>query len=259
MLKRIILSAGTMIKMCSILAVQRHMLTHAEPALSLQPIEDLSELTQAGNGLKGWSELFAYLKTTLSSTMKLLGFLVLTPFITPPFAIPFWSTTYLAWSIYDAEMARNANRPYLVAYLPSDASTSLQGNTNPEDDWGFGQLLPMFLLILPMLQIVDAISEGVKPPQSTSVRSLATKIRDRRRPRSNNASQGSVAELTGVSVGSQCSQSQISDSSRGVDLAQTADGRGTTTAIAAGESIGNVSRTNSSRVEAFSNSQAKAS
>jgi hypothetical protein len=36
---------------------------------------------------------------------------------------------------------------------------SLQNNKNPEKNWGFGQLLPLLLLILPILQVLDLVTD----------------------------------------------------------------------------------------------------
>jgi hypothetical protein len=81
-----------------------------------------------------------------------LFFVVLAAIVVgPPCTLPFASTFFLLWCIYDGVTARNANQHILTANPVNLPNASLQGNTNPENDWGFGQLLPLFLLVLPMV------------------------------------------------------------------------------------------------------------
>ena len=48
-----------------------------------------------------------------------------------------------------------ANVHRVVAFPEDGPNASLMGNANPDYDRDFGQLLPYFLLILPILQVAD--------------------------------------------------------------------------------------------------------
>lgn len=75
--------------------------------------------------------------------------------VCPPTTTPFGGFFFIVWNVYEVYWVRSANRHILVVLPENHSGTSLQGNQNPEDDWGFGQLLPLLLLILPVLQFAD--------------------------------------------------------------------------------------------------------
>lgn len=113
--------------------------------------------------------LLSAFSNILGAVIRLIMVFALTITIGPPSTTPFSCTLYFFWSTTDAETARSANRGILVAQPAHNKGLSLQGNENPENDWGFGQILPMCLLILPLLQIWDNFSE----PPSHSKRTAA--------------------------------------------------------------------------------------
>ncbi len=108
----------------------------------------------------------------ITAFLRAIAFLVLTITIGPPVTAPLASTLFLLWGIYDVETARRANRDILVLLPVGSENTSNHGHLNPEDDWGYGQLLPLILLILPLLQMADTIEEGMKHEQRTSAHLL---------------------------------------------------------------------------------------
>lgn len=73
-----------------------------------------------------------------------------------PSTAPLTSLVFFAESVYDVKMVWQANRHIVVACPPGQDS-SARGNSNPESDWGFGQLLPMFMLLLPILTVLDSL------------------------------------------------------------------------------------------------------
>ncbi|KAL4876772.1 hypothetical protein BJY04DRAFT_199437 [Aspergillus karnatakaensis] len=80
-----------------------------------------------------------------------------------PLSTSVWMMVFFVWAVYELVAARSANRHLLVAFpagSTGNVGSHTGGNANPEDDWGFGQLMPLFLLILPVLQIVDVLSEA---------------------------------------------------------------------------------------------------
>jgi hypothetical protein len=97
--------------------------------------------------------VFIYILAAFSYSLLLLGtFLV----VTPPGMLPFSQLFFCFWAIYDEITVWNANASKVVAFPAGMPNASLQSNPNPERDWGFGQLLPLFLLLLPILQIADS-------------------------------------------------------------------------------------------------------
>lgn len=90
--------------------------------------------------------------------IEVVACLLVTLFVCPPSTAPWHNLFFFIWSVYDVSTVWRANKHIVVA-CPPGQYTSLQGNRNPEWDWGFGQLLPMFLLMLPALTLVDSFDE----------------------------------------------------------------------------------------------------
>ena len=89
-------------------------------------------------------------------TLSCLVFLVFTVMIPASFTLlPFQSFLSFWWTFYDVSRARAANAHILVANPPYRMEKSFQNNENPESDWGFGQILPMVMLLLPILTYLD--------------------------------------------------------------------------------------------------------
>lgn len=64
----------------------------------------------------------------------------------------------LSWDVYDVDRARKANAHIVVANLEYRSGKSFQNNDNPEHDWGFGQILLLVMLLLPILSALDMIN-----------------------------------------------------------------------------------------------------
>ena len=78
-------------------------------------------------------------------------------FIQPPSTAPCSNTFTFIWTVVDLSLVWKHNK-HIVIECPSGGSQlSKMGNVNPESDWGFGQLLPMFLLLLPILTLLDSV------------------------------------------------------------------------------------------------------
>ena len=71
---------------------------------------------------------------------------------------PLQSLLSFVWDVYDIAVARAANSHIVVANPAYRDGKSFQNNTNPEDDWGFGQILPLAMLLLPILTFMDLVS-----------------------------------------------------------------------------------------------------
>lgn len=69
--------------------------------------------------------------------------------------LPLQCIIALWWDIYDVTKARAANAHILVANPGYRSGKSFQNNDNPEHDWGFGQILPLVMLLLPILTFLD--------------------------------------------------------------------------------------------------------
>lgn len=72
--------------------------------------------------------------------------------------LPIQSAMNLWWDIYDVASARAANAHIIVVNPDYRPGASFQNNDNPEHDWGFGQILPFVMLLLPLLTAVDYLS-----------------------------------------------------------------------------------------------------
>ncbi|MCJ1431484.1 hypothetical protein MMC27_000837 [Xylographa pallens] len=64
----------------------------------------------------------------------------------------------LVWDIYDVYVVRKANADIIVVNPDYRIGKSFQNNDNPENDWGFGQILPFAMLLLPLLTALDFVS-----------------------------------------------------------------------------------------------------
>ena len=120
--------------------------------------------------------LFIMLTTVTTAVLRLVVFLFITFTISPPSTLPVCSLVFFLWSWYEVQSARSANQHILVVSPVSQPSTSLQGNSNPENDWGFGQLLPLFLLLLPLLQAADYFTEEMAHGRHTSEHLIARDV-----------------------------------------------------------------------------------
>lgn len=69
--------------------------------------------------------------------------------------LPVQSAISLWWDIYEIAKARAANAHIIVVNPYYRPGTSFQNNDNPEHDWGFGQILPFVMLLLPILTALD--------------------------------------------------------------------------------------------------------
>lgn len=112
---------------------------------------------------------YAFIGNVVSAIGKLIVGSLIAVTLSPPSTIPFTSIWFFAWHIYDTDTARRANHDILVAFPVNSESVSLHNNLNPEDDWGFGQLLPFFLLIIPFLQMADIFADESEPTRHTSL------------------------------------------------------------------------------------------
>lgn len=69
---------------------------------------------------------------------------------------PLQSLLSLTRTAYDIGTARAANAQIVVPNPGHRGSSkSFQNNDNPEHDWGFGQILPLVMLLLPILSNLD--------------------------------------------------------------------------------------------------------
>ncbi|KAK6530285.1 hypothetical protein TWF694_003647 [Orbilia ellipsospora] len=119
----------------------------------------------------------------VTSIIQYLLFVIIAITIGPPSTAPLWSIFYFIWNVYDVQTARASNRHILVVAPSGQKSVSLQGHVNPEDDWGFGQILPLLLLLLPLLQIFDAFTEE-RAQQYTSMHYMPEYLRKHLNPTS---------------------------------------------------------------------------
>ena len=71
---------------------------------------------------------------------------------------PFQSLLSLVWNAYDVGTVRAANAQIVVANPTYRSTKSFQNNDNPEHDWGFGQVLPFVMLLLPILSALDMVN-----------------------------------------------------------------------------------------------------
>lgn len=69
--------------------------------------------------------------------------------------LPIQSLLSLWWDTYDIATARAANAHIVVANPEYRSGRSFQNHENPEHDWGFGQILPFVMLLLPLLTALD--------------------------------------------------------------------------------------------------------
>ncbi|KAF2153844.1 hypothetical protein K461DRAFT_116903 [Myriangium duriaei CBS 260.36] len=109
---------------------------------------------------------FATMVYLIHALLEFIIFLAVVMFCTPPRTAPFISIILFVWNIYDTKAARRANRDVLVFLPARQARLSLQGNTNPEDDWVHGQLMPLIIVgssnsaVLGHVQIHQIRKEG---------------------------------------------------------------------------------------------------
>ena len=66
------------------------------------------------------------------------------------------------WDIYDVYVVRKANADIIVGNPEYRMGKLFQNSDNPENDWGFGQILPFAMLLLPLLTALDFVSGGSK-------------------------------------------------------------------------------------------------
>ena len=83
--------------------------------------------------------------------------------------LPIQSAIFFWWEAYDVITARAANAHIVVANPEYRSGKSFQNNDNPEHDWGFGQILPLVMLLLPLLTALDYWKS--KRGQHTSMKS----------------------------------------------------------------------------------------
>ena len=108
-------------------------------------------------------------EVAISRFFKLLAYLIIAFTISPPATIPFASTAFFFWHSFDIWWVRAAKAHILVATPAQLDGLSIQGSKNAEDDWGFGQILPLMLLLLPILQITDIFSETEEKEKRHSI------------------------------------------------------------------------------------------
>jgi hypothetical protein len=129
-------------------------------------------LEDVSNDLSKWSwqrPFTAAITTLIMAILQLISAFVVSIYsVLPPSPAPFAATVFFLWYAYEIRCARQANQHILVAYPTSSEPVSLYNNDNPEQDWGFGQLLPLFLLLLPILQMVDIFADEAEQPRHTS-------------------------------------------------------------------------------------------
>ena len=97
-----------------------------------------------------------YAAVSLVGCIIFLVFAVLIP--TSRTLSPLQSAIFLWWDIYDVDRARKANAHIVVANPEYRSGKSFQNNDNPEHDWGFGQILPLVMLLFPILSALDMIN-----------------------------------------------------------------------------------------------------
>ena len=71
---------------------------------------------------------------------------------------PLQSLLSFVWDLYDIAVARAANADIVVANPAYRDGKSFQNNANPEKDFGFGQILPLTMLLLPFLTLMDLVA-----------------------------------------------------------------------------------------------------
>ena len=97
-----------------------------------------------------------YAAVSLVGCVVFLVFAILIP--TSRALSPLQSAIFLLWDVYDVDRARKANAHIVVANPDYRSGKSFQNNDNPEHDWGFGQILPLVMLLLPILSALDMIN-----------------------------------------------------------------------------------------------------
>lgn len=117
---------------------------------------------ECGGECKKWlapQSMVSFLYSVITAVWKAVTLFIVSFSVCPPSTTPFTATILFAWNIYEVRRAQQSNKHILVASPAQNLNLSLYGNVNPEEDWGFGQLLPLFLLILPLMQIADIFTE----------------------------------------------------------------------------------------------------
>ena len=85
--------------------------------------------------------------------------------------LPLQMLVFMSWNAYDVAKARGANAHIVVDSPQYRSHMSFQNNPNPEHDWGFGQILPHVMLLLPFLTALDFVQSRDTPSFGTELRS----------------------------------------------------------------------------------------
>ena len=121
----------------------------AYPQSLLQHLKDIYESRSIGG----------FLGNVLLSLVVIVGCIIFLAFaILIPASrtlLPLQSVISLWWDMYDIIKARAANAHIVVENPEYRSGRSFQNNDNPEHDWGFGQILPLVILLLPILTALD--------------------------------------------------------------------------------------------------------
>lgn len=105
------------------------------------------------------SKLLFAVRDTVVALFAAIGLLVFLIFsvLFPSSRIlsPLQASLFFAWNLYDVYTVRKANAQIVTANPAYRDGRSFQNNVNPEHDWGFGQIFPFVMILLPILAIFD--------------------------------------------------------------------------------------------------------
>ena len=91
--------------------------------------------------------------------LSVFGILFAIVTVTPPFYTPFAELFFFVWSVYNVYKVRQVNAAQgLVVACPSKPDSWTHCKENPEEQLGFGQILPFCLLLNTVLQLADMYS-----------------------------------------------------------------------------------------------------
>lgn len=114
---------------------------------------------------KSSSQIWKAYSTSLLSTTGVALAKTVWALLVVLFSLLFFSTTYvqpissfmfISWDIHDIVTVKIANLKTVVDNL--ETGVPPKASQNPEMDWGFGQILPIVLLLLWIIAFIDALS-----------------------------------------------------------------------------------------------------
>ena len=124
--------------------------------------QHLTKLKDAGEKFSSVKDLIKIvvrvILLAISSTLLLMFWAFALIFPASRTLSPIQNLLFFAWDLYDVRTVRKANADIVVVNPDYRIGKSFQNNDNPENDWGFGQILPFFMLLLPVLSAMDYFS-----------------------------------------------------------------------------------------------------